>query len=296
MDKSRENTISSVTVAGALVNLALSALKLVAGIVGASAAMVADAVHSLSDLVSDVVVLVMVRISSKEIDDSHDYGHGKFETLATVCVSLLLLVVGARLMYRGIKDISFVLDGGELHRPGMIAFWAAIVSIAAKEALFHWTRSVGKKVDSQVMIANAWHHRSDALSSVGAALGIGGAILLGGRWTVLDPVVGCIISIVLIVVAVKMAIPAVAELTEASLPEETEKHITEILEAVPGIRDAHNLQTRRTGPAIVIDVHVLVDAQMSVAEAHELTEKAEEALRSEYGGATQISIHVEPYG
>ena len=295
MDKSRENTISTVTVAGALANLALCAFKMIAGLIGRSSAMVADAVHSLSDLVSDIVVLVMVRISSKERDKGHDYGHGKFETLATVCVSLLLLVIGARLMAGGIKNISFVLKGGELKAPELIALWAAIVSIIVKEILFQWTKAVGKRVNSQAMIANAWHHRSDALSSVGAALGIGGAILLGGRWTILDPIVGCIISIILIVVAVKMAVPAIAELTEASLPDDVENRIIGIIESVPGIMNAHDLQTRRTGPDIVIDVHVLVDAMMSVAEAHDITEDVENALRQEYGDSTQVSIHVEPY-
>lgn len=275
--------------------MALCAFKMVAGLLGRSSAMVADAVHSLSDLVSDVVVLVMVKISSRKSDKGHDYGHGKFETLATVCISLLLLVIGAKLMAGGIKSIRFVLDGGTLEAPGKIALWAAIVSILVKEALFQWTNIVGKRVNSQAMIANAWHHRSDALSSVGAALGIGGAILLGGSWTILDPIVGCIISIILIVVAVKMAIPAIAELTEASLPEDVEARITEIIESVPGIHNAHNLQTRRTGPDIVIDVHVLVDAAMSVAEAHAITENVEEALRREYGDSTQVSIHVEPY-
>lgn len=294
MDKSRENAISSVTVAGALANLGLCVFKLVSGLVGKSSAMVADAVHSLSDLVSDIVVLVMVRISSKERDKSHDYGHGKFETLATVCVSLLLLLIGAKLMANGIKSISTVLAGGEIETPGRIAFWAAIVSIIVKEALFQWTNAVGRKVNSQAMIANAWHHRSDALSSIGAALGIGGAILLGGKWTVLDPIVGCIISIILIVVAVRMAMPAIAELTEASLPDDVESRITDIIRSVPEVHDVHNLKTRRTGPDIVIDVHFRVDAQMSVAYAHEITEKVEEALRKEFGEATQVSIHVEP--
>ncbi len=295
MDKSRENTISSVTVAGALANLGLCAFKLVSGLVGKSSAMVADAVHSLSDLVSDIVVLVMVHISSKERDKSHDYGHGKFETLATVCVSLLLLVIGAKLMANGIRSIGTVLGGGELEAPGMIAFWAAIVSIIVKEVLFQWTNAVGRKVNSQAMIANAWHHRSDALSSVGAALGIGGAILLGGKWTILDPIVGCIISIILIVVAVRMSLPAIAELTEASLPDDVESRITDIIQSVPEVQDVHNLKTRRTGPDIVIDVHFRVDAQMSVADAHAITEKVEDALRNEYGSSTQVSIHVEPY-
>ena len=294
MRENREHIISSVTVFGAASNLGLSAFKLVAGLVGSSSAMIADAVHSLSDLISDIVVLVMIRISSKGKDKSHDYGHGKFETLATVILSLILICVGAKLMASAVQRIVFVLKGGTIESPGLIALIAALVSIAVKEFLYQWTARVGRKENSSVMIANAWHHRSDALSSVGSAIGIGGAMVLGGRWTVLDPAVGCIISIVIIVVAVKMIIPALEELTEASLPEETENRITGIIASVEGVFDVHHLKTRRSGPDIIIDVHIRVDSEMTVAAAHTLTEKAEEKLRDEFGEDTQISIHVEP--
>ena len=295
MAEKRVDKISYVTVAGALLNVALCAIKTVAGVLGHSSAMVADAVHSLSDLVSDAVVLIMVRISSNGQDKNHDYGHGKFETLATVCVSILLLVIGVRLMSQSIKSILFVINGGEIAAPGQIAFWAALVSIVVKEFLFQWTAAVGRRENSSVVIANAWHHRSDALSSVGAALGIGGAILFGGKWTVLDPAAGCIISIVLIVVAVRIAAPAVNELTDASLPDDVENRIAEIIMSVSGIKNVHDLKTRRTGPDIVIDVHVLIDADESVAEAHNMTEAAEEAIRQEFGQRTLVNIHVEPY-
>lgn len=290
----RGHTISTVTVWGAVANLSLSAAKMVAGVVGKSSAMVADAVHSLSDLVSDIVVLVMVRVASKGKDKSHDYGHGKFETLATVVVSLLLLIVGARLMAGAIRSIKFVAGGGELKAPGMIALWAAIISIIVKELLYQWTARTGRKVGSQALMANAWHHRSDALSSVGSALGIGGAILLGGKWTILDPLVGAVISIVIIVVAVKMSVPAVNELTEASLPDDVEDKILDIIRSVPGIENVHDLRTRKSGPDIIVDVHIVVDPGMSVAAAHDITTEAEEAVRKEFGEGTLLSIHVEP--
>lgn len=292
--KDREHTISVVTAWGAGANLLLSFVKLAAGLVGRSSAMVADAVHSFSDLVSDFVVLVMVRVASRGKDKSHDYGHGKFETLATVMVSLLLLVVGARLMAEAVGRIRQVLAGGQLEAPGMIALWAALISIAVKELLYQWTSRVGREVDSQAMVANAWHHRSDALSSVGSALGISGAILLGGRWTVLDPLVCAVISIVIIVVAVKMALPALNELTEASLPDEMEGRIQSLIQNVPGVRDVHDMRTRRSGPDIIIDVHIVVDPEMTVAAAHAITAEAEDAIRAEFGAGTQISIHVEP--
>lgn len=293
-NEERGHTISMVTVWGAVANMALSIMKLVAGLMGRSSAMVADAVHSFSDLVSDIVVLVMVRVASKGKDKSHDYGHGKFETLATVIISLLLLVVGARLMISAVERIRFVLEGGVLEAPGKIALWAAVISIIVKELLYQWTSRVGKLVDSQAMVANAWHHRSDALSSVGSAVGIGGAILLGGKWTILDPLVGAVISIVIIVVAVQMAVPAVNELTEASLPDNVENRIMDIIRAVSGVENVHDLRTRRSGPDIIIDVHIVVDPEMTVAAAHDITIEAETAVRKEFGEGTQLSIHVEP--
>lgn len=294
MEMDRERKIATVTIWGAVSNLALSGLKMLAGLLGHSSAMVADAVHSISDLVSDLVVLVMVRLSSRETDKGHDYGHGKYETLATLAVSLLLLVAGARLMQSAIVKIRLVLSGGVLDSPGFVALWAALISIAVKELLYQWTARVGKKVGSPAMIANAWHHRSDALSSVGSALGIGAAILFGGRWTVLDPLVGCVISLMILVVAVKMALPALNELTEASLPEEIESNIIRIIESVPGAGDAHALKTRRSGPNIIIEAHIVVDPDMKVKDAHEISSQVEQALRDEYGNGTQTSIHIEP--
>lgn len=291
---SREQKITRVTLWGAVVNLLLTIAKFIAGFAGQSAAMVADAVHSLSDLVSDAVVLVMVKVSNRGKDDNHDFGHGKFETLATLIVSLLLFVVGGNLMAKGIEKIRFVINGGQIEKPGVIALWAALVSITVKEILYQWTAHVGKAVDSQTVIANAWHHRSDALSSLGSLVGIGGAILLGGTWTILDPIVGCLISAVIIVVAVKIAIPALGELTDASLPEETTKKIEDIIGSIDNVDNVHNIKTRRSGNCLIIDAHIVVDPQMSVSAAHEITVQIEEKLFREFGRQTQISLHVEP--
>lgn len=293
--ESREKKILSVTLWDAIANLLLTIVKLLAGIFGCSAAMMADAIHSLSDLVSDAVVLLMVKIARKDSDKSHDFGHGKFETLATLVVSLLLLVVGVSLMSKGIERVRFVAAGGTIEKPGMVALWAALLSIAVKEILYQWTAHQGKKISCQTMIANAWHHRSDALSSLGALVGIGGAILLGGRWIVLDPLVGCIISIVIIVVAVKISIPALGELTDASLPEEQETEILEIIHSVDRVENVHNLKTRRSGPSVIIDAHIVVNPMMNVNEAHQITVQIENDLLTRFGYNTQISIHVEPH-
>ena len=291
---SRERKMTGVTVWGAVVNIALTGLKLSAGIWGRSTAMVADAVHSLTDLVSDAIVLVMVRIASKGSDKGHDYGHGKYETLATLCISLLLVVVAAKLMSEGVEKIKLVLSGGTLESPGSIALWAAVISIVSKEALYRWTAAEGRKVNSAALIANAWHHRSDALSSIGALIGIGGAMLLGGKWTVLDPITCCVISIFIIIVAVKMSIPALNELTDASLSDDIENDITATILSVEGVEDVHELKTRNNGPNVIIGTHIVVDSEMTVAQAHDITIEVEEALRGKYGPETQISIHVEP--
>ena len=275
-------------------NIVLTAGKIVAGIFGRSAAMVADGIHSLSDLLSDAVVLVFTHISSKGKDRDHSFGHGKFETLATLIVSIILVTVGGNLMSNGIRSIIGVFNGIEIPKPGYIALIAAAVSIASKEWLYHATVRVGKKTGSTVVIANAWHHRSDALSSIGSLIGIGGAIVLGDKWTVLDPLASSLISIAIIVVAVKMALPSLAELLETSLPEDIEQEIIRIASSVKGVNDIHDLKTRRNGISFIIDAHIVVNPEMSIVEAHDISTDVEEALRMKYGPETQLSIHVEP--
>ena len=292
----RKSEIRRITLWGAVVNLLLTAGKLVAGALGHSAAMVADGVHSLSDLISDVVVLAFTHISAKGKDRDHSFGHGKFETLATLIISIILVIVGGKLMSEGIRSIIDIINGTVLPRPGIIALAAAAVSIAAKEILYHMTLKTGKRVQSPVVIANAWHHRSDALSSIGSLLGIGGAIILGSKWTILDPIVSCAISIAIIIVAFRMAMPSIAELLEASLPEEIENQITATASAVEGVRDFHELKTRRNGISFIIDAHMTVDPDISIVDAHNIATRVEEALRTKFGSETQISIHMEPDG
>ncbi len=294
MKENREKAIQRVTVLGAAVNTMLTAIKILAGIFGRSAAMVADGVHSLSDLLSDFVVLVFTHISSKGRDKGHSFGHGKFETLATSLVSLLLIVVGAKMMASGIESIIAVFSGEVLPRPGYIALAAALISIVAKEIIYRMTAKVGEDYGSQVVIANAWHHRSDALSSIGSLLGIGGAIVLGEKWTVLDPIVSCCISVAIIIVALKIGMPALSELLDASLPEAVEAEIVRIAESVDGVMDIHDLKTRKNGVSVIIEAHILVDASLSIVEAHDVSSRVEDALTARFGPETQVSIHVEP--
>lgn len=290
----REKQIYKVTLMGSVGNLALLIFKLIAGVVGHSSAMIADAVHSLSDFMTDIVVLIFVRISVKPQDASHDYGHGKFETIATFLVGLALMMAAVGIIVPGVQKLILWWNGADLAAPGWIALWAALVSIAVKELLYQMTVRKGKALNSQLMVANAWHHRSDALSSVGAAIGIGGAIWLGQRWTMLDPLASVVVGLMLTKVVWDLLKTSMNELTEGSLSEETEQEIMEIITAVPGIQQPHNLRTRRIGNHIAIEAHIRMDGNLSLNEAHEQATAVERKLKERFGSSTYVSIHMEP--
>ena len=291
---SRERSIRNVTLAGSAINVALVAFKLISGIVGCSAAMVADAVHSLSDLLTDAVVLLFVHISEKPQDADHDYGHGKYETMASSLIGIVLLVVGAGICYDGAARIATVAGGGHLETPGAIALVAALVSIALKEWAYRFTARVGRRLGSQAVVANAWHHRSDALSSVGTAIGIGGAIALGSQWAVLDPIAAVIVSLLIIMQAVKQIRQSSDELLEKSLPDDIERHIKDIVLEERGASDIHHLCTRRIGSTVAIEMHVRMPGEMTLSESHAHATAIEKRLREAFGTRTHIVLHVEP--
>lgn len=290
----REAGIYRVTLVGSVVNLLLLVFKFVAGILGHSAAMLADAVHSLSDFVTDIIVIVFVRISSKPEDEGHDYGHGKYETLATAIIGLILLFVGFGILWNGATSIWDFWQGGELKEPGMLALWAALASILFKELLYQYTVLKGRRLNSQAVVANAWHHRSDALSSIGTAVGIGGAILLGEQWLVLDPLAAVVVSLFIMKVAIQLLVPSMNELLEKSLPAEVEEKIKQEILAFPGVTSPHHLRTRRIGSSYAIEVHIRMDGQITLEEAHHTATAIENRLKSEFGSRTYINIHVEP--
>ena len=294
MEESREKQIYRVTLAGSLVNFLLLVFKFLAGILGHSAAMLADAIHSLSDFITDVIVIAFVRISSKPEDECHDYGHGKYETLATAIIGLLLLVVGAGIFWNGATSIVRFLRGELLPEPGMIALMAALVSILLKEILYQYTAFMGKRLDSQAVVANAWHHRSDALSSIGTAVGIGGAILLGDRWRVLDPIAAVVVSLFIVKVALQLLKPCVDELLEKSLPADVEAEMERVILSVPGVPDPHRLRTRRIGSYCAVSAHVRMDGRITLEEAHRAATEVEHRLKDLLGKGTLVSIHVEP--
>ena len=276
------------------VNMLLFAFKLVAGVVGRSGAMIADAIHSASDFATDVVVLAFVRISAKPRDDDHHWGHGKYETLASLIIGIALFTVGIEILMDSAEKIKAVAEGEVLPRPGMIAVIAAAVSIVAKEALYQWTARVGKRVESPSVVANAWHHRSDALSSIGALLGIGAAYFLGEKWRIADPIAAIVVAALIIKVAIDLCRTALAELLEKSLPKETEEEILSIISATPNVYKPHNLRTRRIGADIAIEVHIRVEGSMTVLDSHEISRGIERALRERFGERTAVAIHIEP--
>ena len=290
----REKEIYKVTLVGSVANILLTALKFVAGVVGHSAAMTADAVHSLSDLLTDAVVLVFVRISAKPEDRSHDYGHGKYETLATTIIGIALAAVAIGIGAKAIAALLFWWQGGTLEAPGMLALWAAVVSILLKELVYQYTVRRGRSLNSPAVEANAWHHRSDALSSVGTLVGIGGAILLGNRWTMLDPLASLIVAFFILRVAWKLMHQGLNELLEASLPEEVEKEILDIVSSFPDVHDPHHLRTRRIGSRYAIELHIRMDGALPLATAHARTCEIEKKLKEHFGSDAHITLHVEP--
>ena len=291
----REDEITRVTLVGSIVNLLLVCLKAVAGLAGHSAAMISDAVHSLSDFVTDIVVLVFVRVSGRPKDEDHDFGHGKYETIATFFIGIALAAAAVGIVVSGAQKLAAWLQGAELQTPGMLALWAALISIIVKELLYQYTRIKGRHLDSPALVANAWHHRSDALSSIGAAIGIGGAILLGKRWAVLDPLASIVVGAMLVKVAWELLGPSFRELTDSSLPANTEAEMLEIIRGVEGVKDPHNLRTRRIGKLIAAEVHIRLDGTQSLSDAHEKASEVERRFKQHFGPQSHIIVHMEPW-
>lgn len=290
----RVQRITRITVFGTIVNTLLLAFKFLAGILGGSAAMLADAVHSLSDFLTDIVVLVFVKISNRPADRKHSYGYGKYETLATLCIGIALLAVGIGIAVDGVEKIIQVWNGETLAQPGWIAFWAAIASIVLKELTYWLTIRVAKQVDSEALRANAWHHRSDALSSIGTGLGIGGAILLGQRWTILDPIAALIVSVFIVLTALRLTYGAIGEFLEQSLPEENENEIRAIVAADKELSELHHLCTRRLGNRVAIEMHLRMPGNTPLTIAHKHASAIEQQLKQRFGDQTHINIHLEP--
>lgn len=282
------------TLVGMTSDVCLSAIKIVAGAIGHSSAILADGIHSISDTMTDALVYAMVRLSGKGADERYRYGRGKFETLAAFLISIILVVVALGLMTEGVKDVWDAYNGETLERPHNVALIVGIIAVIVKESLYHYTRLKGRKTGSSALKAYAWHHRADALSTVATLLGVAGAMFMGERWRVLDPIAAVAVSVLILVLAYRLGRPAVEELLEVSLPDEEKKKISDIVTNTPGVEAFHNLRTRRNGNLRVVDIHIKVDGELSVARSHDITRDIERQL-SEALGEVMTNIHVEPY-
>lgn len=294
MQKKRFAQASRVIWVGFLANLLLTLLKFVAGILGRSSAMVADAIHSVSDFITDLVIAGSLKMASRPRDGNHKYGHGKVETLAAAFVGGVLFVVGAGILYSGGDSIIGHFSGSQIKRPGMVALYAALLSIVVKELLFQYTIITGRRVKSPVVVANAWHHRSDAYSSLATLIGISGSIFLGPQWVILDPIAAIVVSFFIFRVALSIMKEALMELIETSLPEKSENEILDIAGGVDGVVNPHDLKTRKIGSNIAIDLHIQVQQDLNIKQAHDITVRLEKRLREKYGEETHISVHTEP--
>lgn len=292
--KERLKQANKTTGIGAILNIALSLTKIIAGIFGHSQAMVADGIHSLSDLGSDIVVIIGMFLASRPKDSSHNYGHGKFETLSALIIAVILSTVGVGIGYSGITSAMGILLEDQLIKPHIVTFIAAIISILVKESLFRYTIKKGRKINSSAVIANAYHHRSDAFSSLGAALGIGGAILLGNKWVILDPIACVIVSLFIIKEAFHIGKTSINELLEVALPEEIQDKILQIAALIPEVDKPHNLKTRRIGSISAVDLHIRIDPELTVEKGHSIAHKVEVAIKKELGNEMIFSIHIEP--
>ena len=286
-DTAMAGTKRRVTLLGVAVNLPLALLKLLGGIAAASPALVADGVHSLADLLSDAAVLWALGHSARAPDADHPYGHGRFETVATLGLSALLLLTAGGIVW----DAGARLLAGTVQTPGMLALWIALGAIAAKEALFHLTRAVARRSGSALIEANAWHHRSDALTSVVALAGIGAAL---GGVAFADPLAAVVIAVMLGRIGWRFGRTALDELVDTQAPEAMRDALAETLSNSPGVRDLRALRMRRHGAQLVADVSVLVDPAISVTEGHRIAEATRTSALAAHEALEDIVIHVEP--
>lgn len=290
----RQKGIFKVTLVGSVVNLLLVIAKFIGGTLGRSSALLADAVHSLSDFLTDIIVIVFVKIAGKPQDATHDYGHGKYETLASIVIGILLLIVAIGMFVNNSQLIARAINGEILPRPELVALIVAAISILAKEGLYQYSVRAGKTLQSKALEANAWHHRSDALSSIGTIVGIGCAMFLGEKWRIMDPIAALVISALIFKVGIEIIKPAIDELLERSLPVPTVVEIENIMYETPGVRGLHHLRTRRIGNNIAIEVHLKMDGDLTLTQAHEIASEVERRIRARFGQETHIGIHMEP--
>jgi len=276
-----------VAIISALVNLLLSAVKLVVGFMANSAALIADGIHSVSDLLSDALVWFAAHHAGQGPDEAHPYGHGRFETAATLGLGILLVLVALGIVWDAVASAFH----HEQSIPGVLAIYAALFSILANEGLYWYTLLVARRIKSEMLRANAWHHRTDAISSVVVLIGVGGAIL---GWGYLDSLAAVIVGIMVAKIGWDLGWEAMQELVDSALDEETVREATEVIESIDGVRSIHMLRTRRHGPEAAADVHVQVSPRLSVSEGHMISQAVEDRLKASVEAITDVTVHIDP--
>ncbi len=290
MDAGHADQVKRVTWAGLIANLGLAGGKFLAGTIGHSQAVTADAVHSLSDMSTDLAILLGVRYWTQPADADHPYGHRRLETMVTLSIGVILTAVGVGIMWNALVTMKQVHNAP----PGWVAFFAAIVSIICKEALYRWTSAVGKRVRSAALAANAWHHRSDALSSIPAAIAVAMAAI-SPSWAFVDHVGAVVVSLFIFQAALKIVRPAFAKLIDQGVSAEELARIAAAARSVDGVADAHDLRTRYIScSSIAVDLHVLVDPNMSVRRGHDISEQVRHRILGECPDVVDVVVHLEP--
>lgn len=290
----KEKIAKRTTLFNFIVNVILTLGKIIIGSIARSGALIADGIHSLSDLLTDIIVYVSIHISSKPADDDHNYGHGKFETVATMIVSVALIIAGYNIAKSGIIDLIDCFKGNVLPTYGSIVLYVAGISFLSKELMYRYTISKGRKIGSEVVIANAYHQRSDAISSLGVLIAALFIVIVGQSYSFMEPLAQLFVSFFLFKAAYQIFRPSLEILTEKSLNQDQVREIKNILQKSKKVCEFHHLRTRRIGSLHAIDVHVLVESDLSVTNSHQITVELEEDFKQLLGQATIISIHIEP--
>lgn len=292
MEKNSNEAIAmKVSFVSIIVNVVLSVFKFIAGVIAHSSAMVSDAVHSASDVFSTFVVIIGVKISSKEADENHQYGHERLESVASIILAMVLCATGLGIGGSGIRNITT----GQYKQsviPGILALVAAVVSIAVKEAMYWYTRMYAKKIDSTALMADAWHHRSDALSSIGSLIGIAGSIM---GYRMCDSVASIVICVFIVKAAVDIFKDAISRMTDESCSKEVENRMADVILGREGVKRIDSLKTRKFGAKIYIDVEISVDGELKLIEAHAIAENVHDEIEKEFPGVKHCMVHVNPY-
>jgi cation diffusion facilitator family transporter len=289
LNASREAEVRKVTWVGLLINITLACIKFAAGYFGRSQALIADAIHSLTDTTTDVAVIAGSHFWSRPPDENHPYGHRRLETLVTVFIGLTLAAAGIGIGWNAVS----ALHEKNSTPPGWIALVAAMLSIITKELLYRWTAVTGKKIKSPALAANAWHHRTDAISSIPVLIAVGGALIFPS-WSFLDLVGAIVVSIFVMHAALKITWPGISELIDAAAPQDIQKKIIEIACNNPGVHEVHKVRTRYISTSILVDMHIVVDGSISVREGHAIADEVEDLIIDGISNVLGVVIHVDP--